>query len=187
MKDEYDFLGMIGEGTTSQVWLVRRKKRGEVCVLKEVRVSGADAGGVGTLVANELGSLRRLDKRFPFVAHLCGRESAGPGWFHIPLEYVSGGNLYQHILQHGPLGEPRTRLYAAELGCALDHLHTRGIIFRDLKTENILLAPDGHLKLTDFGLSTIPGRRLATSICGTPHTIAPEIVRRQQYDYRVDW
>jgi serine/threonine protein kinase len=105
----------------------------------------------------------------------------------VPLEYVSGGNLYEHVLEFGALGEPRSRLYAAELGCTLDYLHAHRIIFRDLKTENILLGADGHLKLTDFGLSTIPTRGRATTICGTPHTIAPEIVRREEYDHRVDW
>ncbi|KNZ46883.1 AGC protein kinase [Puccinia sorghi] len=162
-----------------------------MCALKAIRITGGTTEGgegvVGKMVATELSSLRRLDRNFPFFAHLKGHARCGPGWYLIPLEYVAGGNLYQHVLTHGPLGEPQTRLYAAELACALDHLHSRGIIFRDLKSENILLANDGHLKITDFGLSTIPSRRLASSICGTPHTIAPEIVRREEYDYRVDW
>ncbi|KAH9456636.1 hypothetical protein H4Q26_014318 [Puccinia striiformis f. sp. tritici PST-130] len=192
---EYDFIRMIGEGTTSQVWLVNGKKRGEACALKAIRINETEQeeeGGIRKMVANELKSLRRLDRRFPFVAHLISEVQEGttvPGWFFVPLEYVPGGNLCEHILSHGPIGESRTRLYAAELGCALDHLHSRGIIFRDLKTENILIGHDGHLKITDFGLSTIPNHRRgrASSICGTPHTIAPEIVRREEYDNRVDW
>ncbi|KAI9619687.1 hypothetical protein H4Q26_014069 [Puccinia striiformis f. sp. tritici PST-130] len=177
---EYDFIRMIGEGTTSQVWLVNGKKRGEACALKAIRINETEQeeeGGIRKMVANELKSLRRLDRRFPFVAHLISEVQEGttvPGWFFVPLEYVPGGNLCEHILSHGPIGESRTRLYAAELGCALDHLHSRGIIFRDLKTENILIGHDGHLKITDFGLSTIPNHRRgrASSICGTP-TLSP--------------
>ncbi|POW17167.1 hypothetical protein PSHT_06470 [Puccinia striiformis] len=167
---EYDFIRMIGEGTTSQVWLVNGKKRGEACALKAIRINETEQeeeGGIRKMVANELKSLRRLDRRFPFVAHLISEVQEGttvPGWFFVPLEYVPGGNLCEHILSHGPIGESRTRLYAAELGY-------------------------GHLKITDFGLSTIPNHRRgrASSICGTPHTIAPEIVRREEYDNRVDW
>jgi len=162
--------------------------------LKAVRMTGGDreeeegeAGAVAQMVASELGCLRRLDRGFPFFAHLVGLERRLPGCILIPLEYVPGGNLYQHIRRHGPLPEPRVRLYAAELAAALDHLHNRHIIFRDLKTENILLAFDGHLKLSDFGLATFSPSNRAHSICGTPHTIAPEIVRREPYDHRVDW
>ncbi|KAA1080655.1 hypothetical protein PGT21_016015 [Puccinia graminis f. sp. tritici] len=208
---EYEMIRKIGEGSTSEVWLVRRKKKlvegkDEMCALKAIRLSGTKEEdgtgceppssahtttptmGIGKMIANELASLHRLDRSFPFIAHLCGPErSGGPGWFLVPLEYVSGGNLYEHVLEFGALGEARSRLYAAELGCTLDYLHANRIIFRDLKTENILLGSDGHLKLTDFGLSTIPTRGRATTICGTPHTIAPEIVRREEYDHRVDW
>jgi serine/threonine protein kinase len=74
--------------------------------------------------------------------------------------------------------EDRAKLYTAELVLALEYLHSKGIIFRDLKPENILLGSDGHIKITDFGLSKMinSSDEKTHTICGTPEYLAPEIL-----------
>lgn len=76
-----------------------------------------------------------------------------PDRFFFALDYVNGGDLHHHLRKRSRFSEKEARFYAAELIHALDYLHTRGYIYRDLKPENILLDQDGHIKLTDFGLS----------------------------------
>lgn len=76
-----------------------------------------------------------------------------PDRFFFALDYVNGGDLHHHLKKKSRFNEKEARFYAAELILALDYLHERGFIYRDLKPENILVDADGHIKLTDFGLS----------------------------------
>ena len=89
----------------------------------------------------------------------------------LVLDYCAGGELFFHLSRHRRFPENYTRFYAAELLLALGHLHSHGIIYRDLKPENVLLDSDGHVKLGDFGLAKMGIKhpyKGATSLCGTP-------------------
>lgn len=106
------------------------------------------------------------------------------------MEFVNGGELFWHLNQVGRFSEERARFYAAELILALDYLHTHGIIYRDLKPENILIDSDGHVKLTDFGLSKDgldETDGMTESFVGTTEYLAPEIIKDKKYTYSVDW
>lgn len=76
--------------------------------------------------------------------------------------------------------------YAAEIVSALEYLHARNIVYRDLKPENLLLAKDGHLKITDFGFAKKLTDRTWT-LCGTPEYLAPEIIQSKGHNKAVDW
>lgn len=83
--------------------------------------------------------------------------------------------------------EEDVKFYLAELALALNHLHKIGIIYRDLKPENILLDQDGHIALTDFGLSKHPLDGKTYSFCGTVEYMAPEVVNRKGHHFSADW
>lgn len=83
--------------------------------------------------------------------------------------------------------EEDVKFYLAELALALEHVHKLGIIYRDLKPENILLDADGHIALTDFGLSKLPPSDKAYSFCGTVEYMAPEVVNRKGHTMAADW
>ena len=107
------------------------------------------------------------------------------------MEFVNGGELFFHLRQAKTgFEEERACFYAAELVLALEYLHKSGTIYRDLKPENILIDSEGHIRLTDFGLSKSglqnnDGR--TESFCGTPEYLAPEIIKDKEYTYSVDW
>ncbi|KAG0717835.1 putative serine/threonine-protein kinase [Chionoecetes opilio] len=103
-------------------------------------------------------------------------------------EFVGYGELQQLWRSLGRLPENLVKIYLAQITLALDFLHNAGIIYRDLKMENILLDADGHIKLIDFGLAkwlSYGGR--ASTICGTLQFMAPEVLRGEEYSHSVDW
>jgi serine/threonine protein kinase len=107
----------------------------------------------------------------------------------LVMDFVQGGELYRRVQAEKRLCEEHTRLYAAELVLAVGYIHSRGLIHRDLKGENILFDQGGHLKVTDFGLAkaNMGDRATTTTYCGTPVYMAPEQVSGEPYNGAVDW
>jgi len=105
------------------------------------------------------------------------------------MEYCAGGELFCHLMNECFFLEKDAKFYIAEMVLALEHLHHCHVIHRDLKPENVLLGQDGHIRLTDFGLSredydeSTPLR----TVCGTNHYMAPEMIRKSGYNKAVDW
>merc|ERR1740123_1701446 len=127
--------------------------------------------------------------RHPFVVGLQMAFQTRDKLFFV-LDYCAGGELFYHLQRLGKFAEPRARFYTAELVLALAHVHALGVVYRDLKPENVLLDARGHVRLTDFGLSkggvTLHAKG-AHSFCGTPEYLAPEILARRGHGRAVDW
>jgi serine/threonine protein kinase len=116
--------------------------------------------------------LQEVDNPFIVKLHYAFQTQ---GKLYLILDYVRGGELFYQLKQEGLFSEERVRLYSAEIILALQHLHEKNVIYRDLKPENLLLDIEGHVMLTDFGLSkeAVTRKNGARTFCGTPEYLAP--------------
>ena len=108
---------------------------------------------------------------------------------YLIMEYCEGGDLSQVLKLEGKFTEARAKIYAAEVLLAIQSLHKRDIIFRDLKPDNVVIDSQGHAKLTDFGLSKegVQDNTEARSFCGSLAYLAPEMLKRSGHGKSVDW
>jgi len=106
------------------------------------------------------------------------------------MDFINGGELFHHLSIEKRFSEERARFYVAEIVSGMEYLHKAGVIYRDLKPENLLLNGQGHIVMTDFGLSKeglhAKDARTAT-FCGTPEYLAPEIIKGDNYTKAIDW
>jgi p70 ribosomal S6 kinase len=106
----------------------------------------------------------------------------------LVMDFLSGGELFFHLKRKGLILEAEARLYLAEIVVAIEFLHSMGVVHRDLKPENVLLRPDGHVCITDFGLAKEVGDNTQVrTLCGTSEYMAPEMLLRNGYTKAVDW
>mmetsp|Transcript_38515 Transcript_38515/g.48619 ORF Transcript_38515/g.48619 Transcript_38515/m.48619 type:complete len:477 (+) Transcript_38515:123-1553(+) len=109
---------------------------------------------------------------------------------YLAMEYCPGGDIFYKLNVGGVFTENQVSFYSAELSLALQHLHDKEIMYRDMKPENILIDYNGHIKLTDFGLSKMGITSAfsgSNSMCGTQNYMAPEMISRTGHGYAVDW
>jgi protein kinase A len=102
------------------------------------------------------------------------------------LEFVRGGELFTYLRSVTSFPVPQTQFYAGQIVCIFDYLHSKDIIYRDLKPENLLIDEVGYLKLTDFGFAKLCDVRTYT-LCGTPEYLAPEMLLNKGHGKPVDW
>jgi len=124
----------------------------------------------------------------PFIVKMFGSFTDQKNYNFI-IEYCPGGNLFELLRKLKRLPSKMALYYFCEMLLAVQYLHRKNIIFRDIKAENILLDANGHLKLTDFGLAKQLDSRdeAVNSFCGSPIYIAPETLRKEKYNRKVDF
>ncbi|KAH6601640.1 hypothetical protein BASA50_001497 [Batrachochytrium salamandrivorans] len=122
----------------------------------------------------------------PFIVNLRFAFQDDENMFMV-IDVALGGDLRYHLLRLGAFPEDTLRIYAAEVGLALDYLHSLRIIHRDLKPENLLLDENGHIYVTDFNIAFKIKEKLPTSQSGSLAYMAPEMFTKKPYDVYVDW
>ena len=104
----------------------------------------------------------------------------------LVMEFCPGGDLFDQLYRHKSFSLKDVRIFSSQILLPLEYLHALGIVHRDLKLENVLVAQDGALKLTDFGFAKKIKYRSWT-LCGTPEYLAPEIILEKGHGKAVDW
>ncbi|CAD8060970.1 unnamed protein product [Paramecium sonneborni] len=184
--EDFIFTKVVGRGSFGKVMLVQHKMTKKNYAMKILRKDIIQEKGQQVHTMNERQILEVAQHPFIVQLHYAFQT---PEKLYLVTDFLVGGELFYHLRKSKKFSEDRMKLYAAELILALDYLHQKGIIYRDLKPENILIGADGHIKLTDFGLSRInlkEGERTYT-FCGTPEYLAPEILLGQGHDQSADW
>ena len=124
--------------------------------------------------------------RFPFIVELY-KKFMDENKLYLLLEYIPGGELFTHHRKAGKFPNDVSKFYSAEVLLTFEYLHSKDIVYRDLKPENLLLDVEGHIKLIDFGFAKkVPDNKTHT-LCGTPEYLAPEVIRSQGHGKSVDW
>ena len=146
---------------TGQVYAMKVLKKSEVVRRRQVEHTRAERRIMGGI-------------DHPFVVALRFAFQTSDKLYMV-TDYCRGGELFFHLKRFRVFPEPMVRFFAAELVCALGHLHSINVVYRDLKPENVLLDAEGHVHITDFGLSRddVVDPRGATTFCGTPEYLAP--------------
>ena len=181
LKD-LDNIKELGSGTFGNVNLVRNKKNKQLYAIKALDLQQIKKENLETCVESEKNVLLKTDH--PFIMKMVKYLKDDHYIFFIN-EYIKGKELWDVIRDIGLLNKEQTQFYVASMLLAINHLHKKKIIYRDIKPENVMVNVKGYIKIIDFGTVKEIEDRTSTVI-GTSHYMAPEITKGEGYSFQVD-
>lgn len=187
--DDFDTLRCLGKGTYGTVLLVKQRGTGRLYAQKQFKKASIVLKKKLVEQTKTERQILESVNRHPFVVKLFYAFQDHEKLYLI-LEYGQGGELFTHLNTEKMFSESVAAFYMAEMLLAISHLHNDlGVVYRDLKPENCLLDADGHLLLTDFGLSKVSADPTdgCNSMLGTVEYMAPEVIQGRKYGKAVDW
>lgn len=188
-EDDYEKIAVIGKGNFGKVFLVRQRTDGRLMAMKVLKKEKIIANDERESLLNErhVFMVQSATEGCPFLVE-CFSIFQNKNCIFFVMEYVAGGDLMFHI-QKGPFTLDQVAFLASQILLALEFLHSKNIVYRDLKLDNVLLTLDGHVKLADYGLCKggMSEGVVTNTFCGTPEFIAPEILHELPYTKMVDW
>ncbi|EPB71012.1 kinase C-like 3 family protein [Ancylostoma ceylanicum] len=185
--NDFRLLTVIGRGSYAKVVQAEHIKTKQIYAIKIIKKQMFNEDEDIDWVQTEK-SVFEAASNYPFLVGLHSCFQTESRLFFV-IEFVPGGDLMFHMQRQRKLPEDHARFYSSEIILALHFLHSRGIIYRDLKLDNVLIDAEGHVKLTDYGMckENIGPGDVTSTFCGTPNYIAPEILRGEDYGFSVDW
>ena len=173
-EESVELMGLVGSGSSAQVYLGRLKGLNEPVAVKVWRKAHVLKTKQVKHVFTEKMILRLIDS--PFVVSFLGSFQSPTSLFCL-LEYAPGGELFHLLCERDHFTRADAAFYAAEVTLALRALHRYQCVYRDLKPENVLISSTGHVKLADLGLAKVLQSHERTyTVCGTPEYISPELI-----------
>ena len=181
LKD-LDNIKELGRGNFGAVNLVRSRKNKQLYAIKAQSLYQIKKEKLESCVDVEKNVLLKVDH--PFIMKMV-KYLKNENYIFFIEEYINGKELWEVIRDIGLLSKEQTQFYSASILCAIDYLHKKKIIYRDIKPENIMVTETSYIKVIDFGTVKEINERTST-IIGTPHYMAPEIIKGAGYTFQVD-
>ena len=150
---DYESLNIIGRGAFGEVHICRNKKTGEIVAIKKIKKEVLFQKNQIRHTRDEQDFLSKI--KSPWIVELKASFQQGD-FLYLIMEYLPGGDLMGLLIEKDVLTEEQARFYVCELILAIESVHKLNCIHRDIKPDNILIDKNGHIKLSDFGLSKVP-------------------------------